>query len=311
MSVRQGMAVSALVSLLGSTLGCSADTSSDDRTPLLSVRGTVIASALPLSPALVPALTFTPFITNWGHTEFIVTGESEGSFPSSFSLRVYDEPPAEARHVLTQGEPAIALGGITAVSPDHPNRLEWISDEVGHTKVCSDTDECGVPSDNACGTVAAPSCLGTIVQGKNWGNHGIAGRYSVMYLSEPVAAGSIYSLFFAQGKALPAGYSLIRYESVLNKLDSKAQSAYYDCQKRATDAALAWFNSDHGTRYTDHQMIADGGLERDTKLLADWDGKMIASTVSQGCVLPGAQQIASDLGETNPLELVMVDWSQN
>jgi hypothetical protein len=294
---------------LVSMLGCAADSSDENRTPLLSLRGEVTASAQTLSPALVPALTFTPFVTNWGHTEFIVTGESDGDLLSEFSLRVYQEPPEEALTVMTRDEPALALGGITAVSPDHPQRLDWTVDAIGHPKVCSDSGECGTPQDGACGPAAAPSCLGTLVPGKNWGNHGVAGRYVVLYLAGPAEAGGVYSRFFAQGKALPAGYSLIRYQSVLDTLDPSAQSDYFDCQARATAAALDQFNSDHGTTYSDHTMIADGGRERNTQLLADWDGTMMATTVSEGCVLPGAQTLALDTGATTPLSLVLVNWN--
>ncbi|MET0390485.1 MAG: hypothetical protein ABW321_31220 [Polyangiales bacterium] len=257
----------------------------------------------------MPALTFTPFITNWGHTEFIVSGEHDGNLQTQFSLRIYDEPPPEAMVTLTRGEPAIALGGITAVSVDHPSRLQYSRDELGNELVCNDTGECGVPRANACGTAAAPSCLGTLVPGKNWGNHGIADRDSVIYLAEPASAGSIYSLFFAQGQPIAAGYNLLHYEPVWDKLDSSAQLRYAECQKRAVDAALNRFNADHGTDYSDHTMIADGGRERDTKLLADWDGMMIASTVSEGCVLPGTPQIMPGTEPSQPLRLILNSYT--
>jgi hypothetical protein len=304
MSLRWHCAVVGLAALSG----CAGDQHEPE--PLLSFHATVIASAWPLSPALVPALTFTPFVTNWGHSEFIVSGEHDGSLLSKFSLRIYEDPPAAALSVMTKGEPAMAIGGITAVSPDHPSRLDWTSDEAGHTQVCADDGECGVPSNDACGSAAAPSCLGTVVPGKNWGNHGVAGSYVALYLSEPAPAGSVYSQFFAQGRALAAGYNLLRYVRVFDSLDADARSAYYDCQDRATKSALDEFNADHGTNYTDHSMISDGGRERDVQLLADWDGAMIASTVSEGCVLPGAQQIAPKSADDMPLELVLVDWSQ-
>jgi len=285
---------------------CTADPNGPD--PLLTLHATVIASELPLRGQLVPALTFTPMATNWGRTEFFVSGEHEGSLLSNFSLRIYDEPPEEALVTLTKGEPAMALGGITAVSPDHPDRLEWTRDDSGTLRVCAPDGECGEPRSNPCGTFAAPSCLGTLVPGKNWGNHGVSGSFVILYLSEPASAGSIYSVFFAQGKPLPAGYNLIRYVSVWETLDTQARSEYFECHARALRSALNQFNEDHGTSFTDHTMISNDGQQRDAQLLVDWDGAMIASTVSEGCVLPGAQQLAPQSAADSPLKLVFVDW---
>lgn len=309
MSVRRGIAMTWLASL--ACVACGAETS-DENAPLLSLHAMVISPNLPGGDHLMPALTFTPFITVWGHTEFIVAGEHDGNVnvQRQFALRVYDAPPDEAMTVLTRGEPAIALGGITAVAEDHPSELLYSRDEFGNQLVCDqDSGECGVPQAHACTGFAASSCYGTLVPGKNWGNHGIAGRYSVLYLAEPAAAGSIYSMFFAQGQPISAGYNLLHYEPVWEKLDPRAQSEYAECQKRATETALDRFNSDHGTNYSDHTMISDGGRERDTQLLADWDGMMIATTVSEGCVLPGSPMIMPATDATKPLRLILSDFT--
>ena len=306
MTLRCGMAVTGLA--FASLSGCAADASrTDGRQPLLSLHATVEASALPLNNILEPALTFTPFVTDWGHTEFIVAGEHHGELLDQFSLDIYDTPPRAALTTLTRGEPALAIGAITIVSPEHPTRLEFSRESSGETRVCDDRGECGMTRNNPCGSLNnTPSCLGTVVPGRNWGNHGIAGRYLVMYLDEPAAVGGIYSQFFAGGRELVQGYNLIRYDNV--SLSSAEQSMYADCQKRATETALSKFNADHGTSYTDHISIADGGREGNIQLLADWDGMMIQSTVDEGCVLPGAQKLMDDHGEAEPLSLVFVPF---
>lgn len=305
MTLRCGMAVAGL--FLGSLAGCAADAASNSQQPLLSVHATVEASAYPLNNLLEPALTFTPFVTSWGHTEFIVTGEHRGELLGQFSLNIYDAPPEAALTTLTRGEPQVAIGAITIVSPEHPNRLEFSRDDAGNMTVCDEQGECGTQRSNPCGSLNdSPSCLGTVVPGRNWGNHGIAGRYLVMYLTDAAAAGGIYSTFFAGGLELPKGYNLIRYDNV--SLSADEQTKYADCQQRATAAALDKFNEDHGTSYTDHSAISDGGREANVQLLADWDGMMIESTVAEGCVLPGAQQLVDDRGNTEPLSLVFVPF---
>jgi hypothetical protein len=298
------VAVAMALSACGAAEGPEAQASG----PLLTLRAMVASSQRPISKQLVPALMFTPYVTNWGFTEFIVSGDMDGTFPSDFTLRVYDQLPAEALTTLTRGEPAIAIGGITAVAPEHPRWLEWSGDGSGHAVVCSDGGDCVVPS-RACADASSDSCLGTIASSKDWGDHGIAGTFMVLYLAEPALAGGVYSQFFAQGEEIPAGYSVVRHQSVFDSLGEGEQSTYFECLRRATANALDRFNVDHGTSYADHNLIADGGRERDTQLLADWDGMMIATTVSEGCVLPGAQQLVHDL--TDPLRLVLVDWSSS
>jgi hypothetical protein len=246
---------------------------------------------------------------NWGHTEFIVTGEHDGDLLGQFSLRLYAEPPAEAISVMARDEPAIALGAITAVAPNHPGRLDWTRGDDGKMVVCGDDGECGVPAKSPCGPSDARTCLGTIVPGKDWGNHGIDARYVVVYLSAPAAAGSVYSQFFAQGQPMRAGYTVVKLENLWYMLDSRARAEQVACQEHARNTALGQFNQDHGTDFTDHLMISEGGLQRDVQLVADWDGALMAATVAENCIVPGSQQIMPQTTDSAPLRLVLADWN--
>jgi hypothetical protein len=277
---------------------------------LLTLHGTLPTTISTLSTSLIPALGFTPYITNWGHKSFVVGGELEGSFPGTFIMRVYDPPPEDALITMTKGEPPLAMGGITAVMPNHPRWLEWTSDADGNAKVCSDAGECAVPQTQDCTYLnEGPSnCLTTVVPGKNWGDHGYAQNYLVLFLASPAPAGGVYSTFFAGGAEIPAGYSLVRYEQVASQLAQSDRVAYAACQTRATGVALEGFNADHGTSYSDYTMISNGGEERDVQLLADWDGTMLAATVHGGCVVPGAQRLLAP-SSTDMIDVALDTWS--
>jgi hypothetical protein len=293
-----------------STVGCADTSIADAEQPMFTIRGSIKTSAVAISNQLVSALTFTPFFTAWGHTDFIVMGQHEGQLLDQFELNIYAPPPPEALIRLTRGEPAVAIGGIAIVSPEHPSRLDWERDAQGNIQVCDDSGECGAAQRDPCGTLHDARCLGTVVAGKNWGLHGIAGRYMVMYIEETAPAGGIYSTFFAQGAEIPAGYNLFRYESVLRTLAKADQEAYFHCQQRAQATALALFNSDYGTQYSNHDQITKDVSNRvaDASLLAAWDGSMIEAFVLEGCILPGAQQLVTDHGQMDPLQLVVIAW---
>jgi hypothetical protein len=272
--------------------------------PLLSLRGSVTESVQWLSSDLVPALGFTPYVTKLGYKNYFISGETEGTFPDSFLLRIYDPLPDEALTKLAQGEPRIAIGGITAIAPDHPRWLEWTQDAEGHAKVCADTGACSVPDEADCQYtgVNAPSCLSTYISGQPWGDYGYAGQYLVLYLDGPAIAGGVYSSLFAGGERIPAGYSIVQLSNVLSQLSAAELNGYTQCQQRAIQTALDDFNRVHDSTFTDPNMISDGGEQTDVQMLADWDGSMLSATVAQGCVVPGAQTIVHD-SESKPLVL--------
>jgi hypothetical protein len=308
--MRAKLGIAGAVASLASLIGCAGGSTDEPQdNSMFTVRASVIASQVALTNNLVSALTFTPWLADWGHTDFIVMGDHEGRLLEDFELKIYEPPPRAAMIQLTRGEPAIALGGIGIVSPEHPARLDWERDAQGVMQVCDESGECGAAETNPCGSLNSPSCLGTVVSGKNWGLHGVAGRFMVMYLDAPAEAGSIYSTFFAQGNRLPAGYNLIRYESVIGTLAKGDQDAYFKCQQRAQVTALSRFNVDHGTTYTTHDEITKAVSDfSDASMLSDWDGSMIEAYVLEGCVLPGAQQLVTDHGEQEPLPIVVVAW---
>jgi hypothetical protein len=307
MRLKWGIAVAGS---LASVVGCAGGGASEAEQPLFSVRGSVTASAVAINNNLVSALTFTPFLADWGHTDFIVMGDHEGRLLENFELNIYEAPPKEALIQFSRGEPAMALGGIGIVSPEHPSRLDWERDGNGDMQVCDEFGECGAARSNPCGSLNSASCLGTIVPGKNWGLHGVAGRYMVMYLDETAPAGGVYSTFFAQGREIPKGYNLFRYENVISKLTKSDQDTYFQCQKRAQITALSRFNADHGTAYVNHDQITKDVSDKtvDAGLLSAWDGSVIEAFVLEGCVLPGAQSLVSDHGDMDPLQLVVVAW---
>jgi hypothetical protein len=295
--------------ILGALVGCAEANVDEADESLFSLRGSVIGSAVALSNQLVSALTFTPFMAEFGHTDFVVMGDHEGRLLEDFELKIYEPPPKEALITLTQGEPAVALGGIAIVSPAHPSRLDWERDSQGIMQVCDETGECGEPQENPCGTLHSASCLGTLIPGKNWGLHGIAGSYMVLYLDETARAGGVYSQFFAEGREIPQGYNLIHFNSVLSSLSNDAQNAYFSCQTRAQTTALTIFNDAHETDYKTHTAITQAVRERsDARMLSDWDGAMIEAFVREGCVLPGAQELSVDHGKDAPLDLFVVAW---
>jgi hypothetical protein len=311
MRVKLGMTVAAgLASLMGCASSSASERENDPGEAMFSVRGSVTASAVAISNQLVSALAFTPFLADWGHTDFIVMGSHQGQLLERFELNIYQPPPADALVELTRGEPAIALGGIAIVSPEHPSRLDWERDAQGNMQVCDESGECGPAQQNPCGSLNNARCLGTIVPGKNWGLHGIAGRYIVMYLETPAPAGGIYSTFFAQGQEIPAGYNLFRFQSVLASLTKTDQDAYFRCQQRAQKTALERFNDEFGTQYRSHDELTRAVSRKavDASLLASWDGSMIEAFVLEGCILPGAQQRVSNPAEMDPLDLVVVAW---
>jgi hypothetical protein len=271
--------------------------------PLLTLRGTVTESVQWLSSDLVPALGFTPYVTKLGYKNFFISGDTEGTFPQSFLMRVYDRLPEEALTTLTQSEPRIAVGGVTAVAQGHPRWLDWTQDAEGHAKVCADTGQCSVPDETDCQYAgsAGPSCLSTYISGQTWGDYGYAEQYLAIYLDGPAVAGGVYSSLFAGGERIPSGYSLIRLSDVLSQLTAAEQGNYITCQKRAVQTALNEFNHDHDSSFTDPSMISDGGEQTDVQMLADWDGSMLSATVAEGCVVPGAQTIVHDT-DSKPIE---------
>lgn len=249
----------------------------------LSLTGRVVTTEVPLSPPLKPALAFSPYSTSRGHSDYYVLGRSTGSLTGGFLFDVDEPPPGNAILRLVPGEPDVAIGALTAVSPDHPDHLDWFKDENGREKVCTDEGDCGTPTLTPCGPVSMPSCLGTVTEGKNWGPHGYARDVVVLYLTGDVPAGANLSEFFVGGMALSQGYTLIQYTPIA----ASEVDMYAECHLRASAAAFETFNRRHSTSYTsEYHLSVDAGIQHHEEWLVEWDGILIQSIVSEGC-LPG------------------------
>jgi hypothetical protein len=95
---------------------------------MLRIQGSVTIPQEFATTELVPALTFGA-VSDWqrannprpsGDHQRILDVGVTGEFPASFTLDVFDPPPAEAILEDFPGEPAYAMGYISAVPPDHP-----------------------------------------------------------------------------------------------------------------------------------------------------------------------------------------------
>lgn len=284
---------------------CASSNEHHESVTPLSLHAKVVASDVSLPSQLKPALAFTPWTTLRGHTEYFVGGKTTGAW-DGFSLVVTEPPPAAAIVTLTHGEPDIALGAVTALAPQHPDHLDWYRQgEVDH--VCADSGDCFPLTDEPCEPLSLPECLGTLVRRKNWGKHGIAERLIVVYLTESVAAGSTYALFFNRGEALPKGYSLVGHYPMEEALTQAEQLRHFQCYLRAIDGALAQFNVRYGTQYANETLLQiDAGRDGKPEWLTGWDGALIQWLVRGGCLPVGAQQVVVSSAE-EPLPISWIE----
>jgi hypothetical protein len=102
-------------------LGCSAQAGpAYEGEPLLTLRGKVTIDNPEAPDSLVPALAFYGVsTTNTQGWYDVVDVDVQGDFPSNFSLDVLKPPPKDAQWLS-----GMAVGYITAVPPDHAQRIE-------------------------------------------------------------------------------------------------------------------------------------------------------------------------------------------
>lgn len=247
---------------------------------LLTITGSVELAQERRKELIIPALAFsTPDEGKVTIREVDVRGE----FPSNFRLDVYQPPPRSTyfnpTHQLS-GEPRIAAGYVTAVTPDHEDVLRSATFESVSSYACplEGCDEpcggegCLVQSfeycvlahpelpcfveEFRCPTFNSPNeeCTLEAVSGdpmlkeSPWRDFaGFSQNYIVVYLERPAAAGSVTAAILgSRGKRAPAGYGLYSMRE-LTQAESAARDA---CVDEAEVLAAAGFNEELGTDLT-------------------------------------------------------------
>jgi hypothetical protein len=267
--------------------------------PLMTMSGVVTSSDMPLHEGLVPALVmsesmFDRHLVTGPVTTHYLQGTVEGTFPSAFTLRVYDAPPPQVMESFLDGEPAFALAMITAVPAGHP---AWLRSERStetredgtltfRDEVCS-AEQCISGYSGDCATIGfdeAWPCGKRFADNRPWGTYGFAQGYLVLYLAGPAAAGSVLTSVYADGRALSAGYHVLeRHEDVLDA----------DCGHRAMQRALEEANLATGAEWTE---------TRRSENPHDWEKYLYMAMAAENC--PSGFTVRDTASAPVPLELV-------
>jgi hypothetical protein len=292
--------------------------------PLMSLRGVVTSSTAALAEDLVPALVFIPFdgLDPTGPRDtYFVKSEVEGTFPSAFTMRVYEPPPEETLVTIVDGEPAFNMGQISAVSPDHPRWLRRTSTEdplvddagvvIGGTQrdeVCDDSGECivGYPAECAEGPVDPNGewpCGATFPDGLPWEVYGYSANYSVIYFAGEVAAGSVMSRLYGHGASIAAGYHAVRLID-FTELTPEQQAAGTECSVDARMAAIEQANAMYGTHAVYPDTSEFGSLDEQIQLMK----LELVALADMGCDIPA--QLVED-PSSEPIDLPFTDQPQH
>jgi hypothetical protein len=294
------MMVASAGAVLG-LLGCGDGQAGPDYQgdPLMSLKGVVTSSEAALSADQVPALMFTaPFeelIAGEGTVHF-VQGEVEGMFPTAFTLRVYDAPPAGVAIAAVDGEPALNWASLVAISPDHPGSLtrsgSYDPQRGQRNQMCDEHGNClegwhtdcpdngGAPTDEStqwpCGS-AYPDHL-------PWEVYGFSKSHQVAYFASEAAAGGIWSKVLADGASIPAGYHVIERYELEDALSAEDFVANNVCIEAAVAASTAEVAARHGVTASEVPSM--------TPLVAEWHAANVREYAERGCEI--GQRLVAD-----------------
>ena len=278
--------------------------------PLMSLKGVVTSSEAALSAEQVPALMFSaPWeeLVAGGGTVHFVKGEVEGVFPTSFTLRVYDAPPAGVATMEVDGAPALTWGSLVAVAPEHPaslTRSESV-EQVGdaskqHSKLCDDDGNCleGFPADcptDGMSMVDETSqwpCGSAYPDNLPWEVYGFSKSHAVAYFADEAAAGSIWSKLLADGASIPAGYQVVERYELEETLSEEAFLANEACM----NAAIAEATSEVAARND----VDEHAVATMPELVAEWHAVTAREYAEAGCDI--GQRLIADTTSA-PVEL--------
>jgi hypothetical protein len=266
--------------------------------PLLVAQGSVVASDLALTRDLILSLLFIDYGQPGASSSVMhyVKSEVVGSFPSDFTMRIYDPPPPEVLVAPVPGEPAFATGELLTVRRDHPDWLrQETTFEAGQPKLlrtcapngaCRERDlnapECASPPDyRACPVNDAWTDYHSSSGGSD-SLHATLILYDFMYFADAAPAGGVLSKYFASGQAIGKGYHLLIHRLTPEVVDDPDDvAASLACSERARQRANAAINVRHG------RDPAANAAEADPVTYAlEYPGESIIAVVAEGC--PGA-----------------------
>jgi hypothetical protein len=298
--------------------------------PLMTLRGVVQATASLEEGDFVPGLRFLSIydisedhcnldVEPCSDTVYYVKGDVEGEFPSAFTLRLFEPPDPEVIEEVVKGESPFARGPIVAVSRQHPKFLRTTRTQVEvdgqfpvYDKVCSDTGQCiqrdfwaECQSEDGYTFDAPYPCGGKFSDEYPWNIYGWSDRQDVYYFAKDLPAGSVLSKIFNGGRALSAGYHLVRYidAELEEKLSPDEFGAYQDCLWRATVKATEDINRMFGTHYYAENHRLDGSFDSIREHFQAWDEANYRRLIDLGCTMN------SEVVDTSvdPIELIFSD----
>jgi len=276
-------------------LGCDAKVDEHYRgEPMLSIRGSLVVQNPNVSSDLVPALAFlqADLVTYDDVTLHILDVDTQGEFPTNFTLNVMSPPPAAAMRSVP-GLPSYAVGYITALPEQHGPTVEFPGrvDGAGSFSWCegpgntdcfrtieqciAGTDQCyrerarcvWVPLNDegltreVCDEILEQSGDPTILN--SWAQFaGLSERHFALYVAgdAPASAARDYLridqaaivAFAFAHKPITAGYHLV-HARVLSEAE-RAVGA--QCSEAAEARCLARVNALHGTNFESYDELA-------------------------------------------------------
>lgn len=167
------------------------------------------------------------------HLDVLEAVEVEGNFPAEFTLRAFEPPPATARVSLAEI-------GIVALEMAFGQVLAVEDESAPFYPVVISNDPPGTGAELAPGE--------TLLEGDDlaWLRGGAPGHLVVYLSGEPPASATCLA-------ELTPGYNLV----ALTPKSSAEIESNSACEQSAYDLALATYNSEHGTRFTEDELFDD------------------------------------------------------
>jgi len=254
--------------------------------PLFSAHGSVLSNDLELTRGVTLGLQFSHWMPP-ATVEQVIKAEVVGSFPSAFTMRIYEPPPPEVVVAIVPGEPAFATGTLVAVRPDHPGwlRQQTFGSITGGplvVRTCTRDGQCRDIDLNAPGCGSPPDYR-PCHPDDPWTVYNPTGQtedYRFIYFAAAAPAGSVTSRYFAGGLPIAKGYHLLIDKGTHE--DTETTEADTACYLRAAQRANAAVNTRHGR---------EPAASIDSELAVELAGEQMIAMVAEGCSQPNVRWV--------------------